>query len=120
MQSLLYMKNILKIETQLKKGMLEFAVLAIINKDKTYSIDIIKNLQDININVTEGTIYPLLKRLTGDKLVTPLWEESKLGSPRKYYIITYRGRDILNECHRQWKKFSKSIDELIEIYLKDV
>lgn len=84
--------NAEKLQTQMRKGMLEFCVLLLIEKGDAYASEIIAGLKDARMIVVEGTLYPLLTRLKNDGLLTYRWEESTAGPPRKYYMITEAGR----------------------------
>ncbi|MDD4410027.1 MAG: PadR family transcriptional regulator [Candidatus Pacebacteria bacterium] len=96
-------------QVQMRKGILEFAILLLINKGKIYANDILKRLKDTNLLVVEGTIYPLLSRLKNSELIEYTWEESKSGPPRKYYVITEKGKTFLSECNSQWEALEKVI-----------
>lgn len=96
-------------QIQMRKGILEFAILLLINKGKVYASDILKKLKEVNLIVVEGTIYPLLSRLKNSELVEYTWEESKSGPPRKYYIITEKGKIFLSDCNLQWKSLESAI-----------
>jgi PadR family transcriptional regulator PadR len=108
-------EKINKWESQVKKGMLEFIILIFLSKREFYGYELIKTIKDIaEINVTEGTIYPLLNRLKKDKLITSRWMEMETSIPRKYYQITDTGETILSGMKAAWEKFSRSIDQLTE------
>jgi len=96
-------KTIENAQIQMRKGVLEFAILLLIAKGKIYASDILNKLKEANLVVVEGTIYPLLSRLKNSELVNYTWEESKSGPPRKYYILTEKGKIFLNQCDKQWK-----------------
>lgn len=97
---------------QMRKGILEFAIILLISKGKTYANDILKKLKEGNMVVVEGTIYPLLSRLKNSGLIDYEWEESKSGPPRKYYTITDSGKSFLKGCDAEWKKLEKAINLL--------
>ena len=108
-------EKINKWESQVKKGMLEFIILIFLSKREFYGYELIKTIKDIaEINVTEGTIYPLLNRLKKDNLITSRWMEMETGIPRKYYQITDKGETILSGMKSAWEKFTRSIDQLTE------
>jgi len=102
-------KTIENAQIQMRKGILEFAILLLISKGKIYANDILKKLKDANLVVVEGTIYPLLSRLKNSELVDYTWEESKSGPPRKYYILTSKGKTFLNQCDNQWKVLENAV-----------
>ena len=110
--------NIEKTKSQMRKGILEFCILLVISKGKTYASDIIKELKKADLIVVEGTLYPLLTRLKNSKLLSYDWEESKLGPPRKYYALTPKGKEFLREAVKLWGKLDKSIGSLIKKFNK--
>lgn len=77
-----------KISTQMRKGILEYIILGIINKSDIYGAEILDILQSSDLIVVEGTIYPLLSRLKKEELISYYWVESESGHPRKYYKLT--------------------------------
>ena len=99
-------------KAQMRKGILEFCILLIISKGKTYATDILKELKQADLIVVEGTIYPLLTRLKKAELLSYDWEESKSGPPRKYYALTAKGKDFLSELEKTWGNLDKSINKL--------
>lgn len=107
-----FQKSLDNAEAQMRKGVLEFAILLVIAKKKTYANEIITQLQDVKLTVVEGTIYPLLSRLKNSGLLNYDWEESKAGPPRKYYTLTERGSRFLTACETQWQTLEKAIDNL--------
>lgn len=84
-----------KITTQMKKGVLEYIILAIIAKWEVYASDIITTLKDNNLILVEGTLYPLLSRLKTEELLSYTWVESPQWPPRKYYRLSQKGEDAL-------------------------
>lgn len=108
-------EKIVKWESQVRKGMLDFIILVCLAKKEFYGYELIKTIKDkAEINVSEGTIYPLLNRLKKDRLITSRWVEMETGIPRKYYRITDKGDSILSGMKEVWKQFSLSIDLLTE------
>lgn len=99
---------------QLRKGLLEFAVISIIANNKVYAADILARLQKTDFAVGEGTLYPLLSRLRRDKLVDYEWVESESGPPRKYYSLTQAGEDHRQELKTYWKKINQTLKSLGE------
>jgi PadR family transcriptional regulator PadR len=82
---------------QLRKGILELAILGALDQRSHYGYSLIKHLTDGNgVELTEGTIYPILARLAREELISAEWVESRQGPPRKYYALTDAGR----EAHR--------------------
>jgi PadR family transcriptional regulator PadR len=100
------------ISTQLKKGVLDLCVLAILEREDGYAYDIARLLADA-IDMGEGTIYPLMRRLQADGLVETYLQESASGPPRKYYRITKAGRSSLLEQKQEWKLFATSVNRIL-------
>lgn len=101
--------------TQMRRGTLEYCVLAVLGKGERYAFDLVKTLANIDGMVTsEGTLYPLLTRLRKDGLVESTWQESPKGPPRRYYRITAEGVRALGEFAEEWRRFRTSVDRLIE------
>lgn len=100
--------------SQLRRGALEYCVLALLVDDERYGFDIVRTLGAIDGMVTgEGTLYPLLSRLRKDGHVTTRWHESDAGPPRKYYAITAEGRRALDAFAAQWRLFRDAVDHLL-------
>ena len=91
-------KDIMNVENtkaQMRKGVLEYCILSILNGEDKYASEILKTLKDAKMLVVEGTIYPLLTRLKNAGLLNYRWEESTSGPPRKYYTLTETGKLFL-------------------------
>ena len=99
--------------TQFKKGVLEMIVLLSISQKDKYGYQLVSEVGQ-RINVNEGTIYPLLKRLVNDGYCQTYLEQSAEGPARKYYRITSAGHTYLNVITREWLAFSRTVNELIE------
>ena len=100
--------------TELRRGVLEHCVLAVVREEESYAFDIVRVLSDAGELVTsEGTIYPLLARLRRDRLVTTTWRESDAGPPRRYYRITEQGRRALDTFAGDWARFRSAVDALL-------
>jgi PadR family transcriptional regulator PadR len=99
--------NIDNNKAQMRKGILEYCILMILEKEDAYASTIISDLKNAEMIVVEGTLYPLLTRQKNQGLLTYRWEESPQGPPRKYYSLTQMGKDYLKELHQSW-------DELVE------
>lgn len=99
-------------KAQMRKGILEYAVLLVIARGKVYASDILRILKESDLLVVEGTIYPLLSRLKKEEMVEYFWEESKTGPPRKYYSLTKKGRDMVRELGSVWSSLEESITSL--------
>lgn len=107
-----FKKSLENAAAQMRKGVLEFAILLVIAKEKIYANDIIARLKEAKLTVVEGTIYPLLSRLKNSGLLDYDWEESKSGPPRKYYTLTEKGKKFLDGCENQWNSLKKAIINL--------
>jgi PadR family transcriptional regulator PadR len=100
--------------SQLRRGVLEFCVLALLREGERYSFDLVRALGDAEGLVTsEGTLYPLLGRLRREGMVQSTWRESATGPPRRYYRITKDGDAALRTFAEQWARFRESVDTLI-------
>lgn len=108
------MKEVQTIQTQMRRGVLEFCILLIINKEPVYVSDILKELQKADLLVVEGTVYPLLNRLRSEGLLAYSWKESKSGPPRKYYSLTHTGAQYLEKLTDIWSNLTESITSLIK------
>lgn len=99
--------------TQLRKGLLELAVLNAIAAAPLYGYDIVRRLSDVDhLVITEGTVYPILSRLKNSGLVETYIEESQEGPPRKYYRLTARGRSDLYRMNQHWDSLHHAIGGL--------
>jgi PadR family transcriptional regulator PadR len=96
----------------MRKGVLEYCTLLVLNNEPLYAINIIKDLKEAKMIVVEGTLYPLLTRLKNDKLLTYKWEESTQGPPRKYYELTEKGREFLSELENSWGELVNAVDKV--------
>ncbi|MCQ2165929.1 MAG: PadR family transcriptional regulator [Bacteroidales bacterium] len=98
--------------TQMRRGVLEYSILLILDRNDEYASSIIQKLKDVNIIVAEGTTYPLLARLKNLGMLSYRWEESVQGPPRKYYTITEIGKKQLKELDSVWEELSGAIKKL--------
>ena len=101
------------INTQFKKGVLELLVLLIVFKKDMYGYELVEAVSKV-VDVNEGTIYPILKRLTNEGYFETYLEESNEGPTRKYYHITTLGMKYCKEQKNEWKKFSDSVNSFIK------
>lgn len=99
---------------QMRKGILELCVLAVLNRGDAYSTDIIETLKQSEVIVVEGTLYPILTRMKNQGYLSYRWEESKTGPPRKYYSITESGRVYFRILKKSWEEFSHSIHSILK------
>ena len=96
--------------TQLRKGLLELAILNSLSGSPLYGYDIARRLREVDgLVMTEGTIYPILSRLRNEEYVETYIEESPDGPPRKYYRLTSRGRDELRRMNQHWQRLHDAI-----------
>jgi len=103
-----------KSQAQMRRGVLELCILSIIKSGEKYPSEIIQEMKKAELNVVEGTLYPLLTRLKNAKLLSYRWQESESGPPRKYYHLTADGLDFLNELTQHWTKLVQSVNQLLE------
>ena len=99
--------------TQFKKGVLELIVLYIVSKKDMYGYELVLEVSKI-LDVNEGTIYPLLKRLTNEKYFETYLKESSEGPPRKYYHVTASGVQRKDELKQAWLEFSNQVSTIIK------
>jgi PadR family transcriptional regulator, regulatory protein PadR len=100
---------------QMRRGTLQYCVLALLAEDERYGFDLVRGLADMDGMVTsEGTIYPLLSRLRRDGLVESTWQESPSGPPRRYYQLTDGGRAALETFRLEWRRFRDAVDHFVE------
>lgn len=99
--------------TQFKKGVLELIVLQSISHKDLYGYQLVTTISKV-VDVNEGTIYPLLKRLLNDHLLESYLKESSEGPPRKYYHITASGISKYEELKNEWIEFSKRVNRFLE------
>ena len=101
-------------KAQMKKGVLELCILAVLKNGDAYASDLIEKLKDGNVIVVEGTLYPLLTRLKNDDLLSYRWEESTSGPPRKYYSLTQKGEQFLVDLKSTWNDLVQRINNILE------
>ncbi|MFD2043314.1 PadR family transcriptional regulator [Ornithinibacillus salinisoli] len=98
---------------QFKKGVLELCVLVLLDKQERYGYELVQKISD-RIAISEGSVYPLLRRLTKDGYFTTYLKESSEGPSRKYYKLTGEGRTYLEELLQEWEAFTSGVNQLIE------
>jgi PadR family transcriptional regulator PadR len=90
--------------TQLRKGILELAVMGVLYHERHYGYSLVRVLTETgSISLKEGTVYPILARLNRDGLVRSEWVESDQGPPRKYYALTLSGRQLFDELSQEFE-----------------
>lgn len=100
------------VKSQMRKGMLEYCIMLLLHKEPAYASDIIQKLKEARLIVVEGTLYPLLTRLKNDELLSYEWVESTQGPPRKYYNLTEKGEEFLQELEISWRELSDTVSHL--------
>lgn len=98
--------------TQFKKGVLDMCVLAVLSKGDSYGYDLAEELSS-KIQIADGTVYPLLRKLASTGEVTTYLKESTGGPPRKYYSLTDKGRQRLETDREEWKEFTALVSGII-------
>jgi PadR family transcriptional regulator, regulatory protein PadR len=102
-----------KWESQVKKGLLSFIVLSILSKSEIYGYELIEEIRKhTNIDIAEGTLYPLLIRLKENNMVESKWVEQESGIPRKYYNLTVEGKENLEKMKKYLKDLGESINQI--------
>ncbi|MBI1782349.1 MAG: PadR family transcriptional regulator [Sphingobacteriales bacterium] len=101
--------NIENTQSQMRKGVLEFCILSIIKRGEVYPSDIIDEMKKANLNILEGTLYPLLTRLKNANLLTYRWVESSSGPPRKYFSLTDKGAAFYGELSATWNELANAV-----------
>ena len=104
--------NIENTQSQMRKGVLEFCILSIIKRGEVYPSDIIEEMKKANLNILEGTLYPLLTRLKNADLLTYRCVESTGGPPRKYFSLTEKGAAFYAELQQTWNELANAVEAL--------
>jgi PadR family transcriptional regulator, regulatory protein PadR len=104
--------NIDNTASQMRKGVLEFCILSVIKLGEAYPSDIIDKMKAANLNIFEGTLYPLLTRLKNAELLSYRWEESTSGPPRKYFSLTEKGLAFYTELETTWNEMANAVTTL--------
>jgi len=99
-------------KAQMRKGILEYCILAILSRSSAYAVDIINELRKAEVIVVEGTLYPLLTRQKNAGLLSYRWEESPQGPPRKYYQLTELGKGYLADLDQAWEELVDSVNQI--------
>lgn len=98
------------VKIQMRKGILEYCILAILARGANYAPRIISELKAAEMIVVEGTLYPILTRQKNAGLLTYRWEESPQGPPRKFYSLTEAGHQYLAQWDKAWEEMVKQIE----------
>ena len=100
--------------TQMRKGALEYCVMALLGERPKYGFELVQQLAGIEgLLTSEGTLYPLLGRLRRDGLVETEWRESQAGPPRRYYALTRKGDAAIDDFRQEWALFRGAVDEVL-------
>jgi PadR family transcriptional regulator PadR len=106
--------NVENTQSQMRKGILEYCILGILNKGEAYPSEILEKLRGAQMLVVEGTVYPLLTRLKNLELLSYRWEESTSGPPRKYYAITQKGTQFFTDLSLTWQELHQAVTLLTQ------
>jgi PadR family transcriptional regulator PadR len=109
----LIQKQVSDWRSQLKKGTLELAVLALLNQRSRYGLELLELLNGAGLDVREGSIYPVLARLRGEKKVTSQWVDDGKGHAHKYYMLTSFGTETLAAMRVAWAEYNTAFAQLI-------
>jgi PadR family transcriptional regulator PadR len=101
------------LNVQFKKGVLELCVLVMLDKKDRYGYELVQKISS-QIEISEGSIYPILRRLTNEEYFTTYLQESTEGPSRKYYRLTDKGRTYLYELITEWNEFASGVNQLIK------
>ena len=102
--------NVDNVKAQMRKGVLEYCILSILRKNDAYASSLIAELKEAKMIVVEGTLYPLLTRQKNQGLLAYRWEESPQGPPRKYYTLTQKGKEVLEDMDASWQEVVDSVE----------
>jgi PadR family transcriptional regulator len=101
-------------QEQIRRGTLDLAILLTVSSGPRYGLAIIQHLEEFtDLVVAEGTIYPILGRLTREGWLDAKWVEGEAPHPRKYYALTRSGSRRLAEMKGEWRDYVKKIDRLM-------
>lgn len=98
--------------TQLRKGVIEMCILALIDQQDMYGYEIVQSIAR-HIDINEGTVYPILRRLTMESYFSTYLVESRGGPARKYYRITPVGKEHLARSMREWRKMTDIVENIL-------
>lgn len=104
--------NIENTQSQMRKGVLEFCILSIIQRAEAYPSDILEEMKKAGLHILEGTLYPLLTRLKNADLLAYRWVESLSGPPRKYFRLTEKGMDSYRALETTWRQLADAVEHI--------
>ena len=99
-----------KFRSQMRRGLLEYYLLLLLDSRQAYSADIIDLLKEADLLIVEGSLYPLLSKMRRAGIIGYTWAESTQGPPRKYYTLTDKGRSILDKLNQNWAEMNAQVD----------
>lgn len=106
-------------ERQVRKGLVEFALLALLSAERLYSPEVVERSAELGLRLPAGTVYPVLSRLRKEGLLEASVEETTQGPPRKYYRPTAEGRELLAAMAPVIATLLPSLRQLLDIIEKD-
>jgi PadR family transcriptional regulator PadR len=108
------MESLPGLTAALRRGTLEFCVLAIVEDGQCYGVELVGRLAaEPALATSEGTLYPLLSRLRRAGWIATTWQESPVGPPRRYYQLTASGKEALAAFRWQWREFSGAVGRIV-------
>lgn len=106
-------ERIHKLRLELRRGVLILAVLGA-SKVPQYGYSLRKHLNDAGIEIDEGTLYPLIRRLAEQDLLNSEWKNEQ-GRERRYYVLSAKGNDVLNQLTADWQLMNKSLAGILDL-----
>ncbi|MGK5741552.1 PadR family transcriptional regulator [Micromonospora sp. URMC 103] len=108
------MEHQAELATAMRRGTLEFCVLALLSNGERYGVELVRELgAETALTTSEGTLYPLLSRLRRGGWVATSWRESPAGPPRRYYSLTPHGAAALGHFRSEWAAFRDAVDRVV-------
>ena len=98
---------------QLKKGVLEFCILVLLSKEELYGYEIMKQITSLFSDTSEQTVYTILRRLLKDGYTQCYTKELSNGPPRKYYQVTIKGRDYMEQSKADWLVIQNAVSSVL-------
>lgn len=103
-----------RVTTNIRKGVLEYCVLALLSRREMYGLELADELVDRGLTASEGSLYPLLARMRDAGSVTTRWESADSGRPRRYYAATDHGRNQLHTFSEVWSTIVPQVGALLK------
>ena len=98
---------------QYKRGVIELCVLSMLYQRDCYGYDVSEKISR-HVQIADGTVYPILRKLKSDGMVTTYLSEESGGPPRKYYSLTNLGREEYESAKAEWLNFVKSVERILK------